>query len=417
VLPAGSSREHQLCGIFANHCRWFAAQAAAVGGHTEPVPGGGTLVVYPHEVVLAFPKIPERAMAPYLDGVVARCFDLYARGDGFKQASCWARDPKGHGAIGARLAARGFEWGWQSNWMSLDLHNMNTDIPTPPGLRIVVDDQADWSVEELPYHSANSIAFLSVLSAARPRRAWHFGAWLDGILVGHSVLLLATGRMGVGGIYNVGVIPSARNRGIGRMVTLAACLAARQCGFNYVTLNAATHIYDRIGFTSLGRGQTWWLHGSVMANPPSRAEVAFAEAVGTGDLAALDGLTTPPDLDAPLACGLSPIDLAVRSEKLASVKWLVSRGATLHIVPAWDLGWKEEAARLLAARPELLNRRSGRILSTPMHEAVLRNDVELARLLLNAGPDLSIADTEYNSTPLGWARHFNRTEIIALIEG
>jgi GNAT superfamily N-acetyltransferase len=256
-----------------------------------------------------------------------------------------------------------------------------------------------------------------MLSAATPRRLWHFGAWLDGKVVGHSVLFLATGRMGVAGIYNVGVVPSARGQGIGRAVTLAACVAARRCGFHYVTLNAATHIYDRIGFETLGRGQTWWLHSERMLNPPSRAEIAFAEVVGMADIRALDAMHTLPDLDVPLACGLTPIQLAARAGEPDAVRWLISRGATLQILEAWDLGWKEKATRMLAERPELANHRSGLWQTTPLHEAALRGDVELARLLLSAGPDLTVCDMEARSTPLGWARHFNRTEIIALIEG
>jgi predicted N-acetyltransferase YhbS len=411
VLAAPSSTEDQIRGICANHTRWFEAQAVASGGWHEAVPGGGTLAVSPDEVVLAFPRLAAKAMPEYLDRLLALCVERRPA-----RASCWARDPQGYGATGARLAARGFEWGWQSNWMSLDLGAINTDFPVPSGLRIEIDDEAEWDVADLPYHSSQSIHNLRSLAASRPRRCWHFSAWLDDRLAGHSVLFIATGRYGVAGIYNVGVVPAARKQGVGRAVTVAACVAARELGFHYVTLNAATHIYDRIGFQSLGRGQTWWLCKNALVKPPSASEVAFAEAVGTGDLPTLDALTSLPDLDAPLACGMAPVDLAARAGKPAIVRWLVAHGATLHIVQAWDLGWKDEAARLLAANPQLASHQSGHIGTTPMHDAAFRNDVDLARLLLSARPDLTIADTEYHSTPLGWARHFDRTEIIALLE-
>jgi len=36
--------------------------------------------------------------------------------------------------------------------------------------------------------------------------------------------------------------------------------------------------------------------------------------------------------------------------------------------------------------------------------------------VLSANPDLSITDVRFNGTPLGWAKHFARTEIAQLIE-
>ena len=71
---------------------------------------------------------------------------------------------------------------------------------------------------------------------------------------------------------------------------------------------------------------------------------------------------------------------------------------------------------MLAQHPELVNQRAGRWQITPLHEAVSRNDIPLAKMLLAAHPDLTIQDTGFQSTPLGWARHFERAEIIALIE-
>jgi hypothetical protein len=56
-------------------------------------------------------------------------------------------------------------------------------------------------------------------------------------------------------------------------------------------------------------------------------------------------------------------------------------------------------------------------MGTTLHTAVERNDLELARVLLAARPDLEIRDSRFGGTPLGWARHLQRTELIALIEG
>lgn len=411
-LPSSATPGQLVNAVVDNHARWFAAKSLALGGEARPAPGGGILAISPHEITLAFPRVREANSGQYVDEFMVLCRER--RPD---LVGCWARDPRGYGTLGCHLAARGFEWRWQAQWMALDLRAIRSDFPTPPGLRIEVDEHADWEVEDLPYYDKRELGALRALGAARPRRIWHFGAWLDGKPVGHSLLHLSTGRFGVGGIYNVGVIPDAQNQGIGRAVSLAACYAARKLSANYAVLNAATHIYDRIGFKTVGRGQTWWLERERLLHPPSAEEIAFAEAIGTGDLSALEHASRLPDLDAPLACGLTPIRFAARYRKPASARWLASRGAPLRFLDAWDLGWKREAVRLLKKQPELANLRSGRWQMTPLHVAAERGDEELARLILTAKPDLTLCDGEFNGTALGWARHFNQAGVAALIAG
>ena len=66
--------------------------------------------------------------------------------------------------------------------------------------------------------------------------------------------------------------------------------------------------------------------------------------------------------------------------------------------------------------PALLNQRADPDNLTPLHEAILRDDHELVRLLLAAGADLTAVDARYHATPLGWARALNRAEFISLLE-
>lgn len=398
----------------ANHNAWFTAGVLTSEGeiHRE---NGARWLYTPQELNIAFPRMPSATSGATLDAILADC-----RRRPPKQAVCWSLTPPQPRDLGARLAARGFEWGWRPHWMALDLRKMRADFPLPDGLHIAVDDESDWEVDDLPYYRREEAAGFRTLARARPRRTWHFGAWLEGRIVGHSLIHLTTGALGVAGVYAVGVVPSARNQGVGRAVTLAACQFAQALGCGYAALNSATHIYDRLGFASLGYGQTWWMHAPAWAAPPPTPEqIAFVEAVGRGDVKALDALdrrTLPEDLDAPLLCGMTPMTLAVKSQQPASAEWLIAHGATLEILHAWDLGWKDRIRGLLAEHPDWINQRSGPLQLTLLHEAASRNDVELARFLLTAHPDLEIRDAQYNGSPLGWAYHFQRTEIIALIE-
>ncbi len=427
ALPAPPSSRHRFLApdatsaqliqaAAANHTAWFTTNALALGGDVCHE-NDATWICTPGEAIIAFPQIPSAAACATLDKIVADCRQ---RKPG--QVSCWSLTPTRPRDLGARLAARGFEWGWKPHWMGLNLNHLRSDFPVPDNLHIAVDDEADWEVDDLPYYSRNETATLRALARAHPRRTWHFGAWQDGKIVGHSILYLTTGcRHGVAGIYSVGVVPTARKQGIGRAVTAAACQFARALGCHYALLNAATNIYSRLGFVSLGYGQTWWMHAPTLAAPPpTPSQVAFVEAVGRGDIKTLSALEKqnllPKDRDAPLPNGMTPMSLAVQAGKPASAEWLAAHGATLEIIQAWDVSGKERAARLLTEFPELVNRRSGNWQITPLHEAAARGDMELARLLLTARPDPTIMDTEFHSTPLGWARHFQRTEITALLE-
>ena len=53
---------------------------------------------------------------------------------------------------------------------------------------------------------------------------------------------------------------------------------------------------------------------------------------------------------------------------------------------------------------------------TALHKAAEDGNLDLARTLLRLGADPGIRDTRFDSTPLGWARHFGQQEIIELLE-
>jgi ankyrin repeat protein len=54
---------------------------------------------------------------------------------------------------------------------------------------------------------------------------------------------------------------------------------------------------------------------------------------------------------------------------------------------------------------------------TALHLAAQNGDVDAVRFLLDRGADRRIVDAIYQSTPLGWATHFERTEVADLLGG
>ena len=122
-----------------------------------------------------------------------------------------------------------------------------------------------------------------------------------------------------------------------------------------------------------------------------------------------------------------------------------SNGNPMDLVASISLGDRDVAARLIRDNPELL--KSGGALHllakrndargvkwlldhgadpnalwshwgayvTPLHLAVWQGHTEVVRLLLAAGADTTIRDSEHDSDALGWAEYAGRVEIVKLL--
>ena len=225
-----------------NHTSWMRAGALATGGEVirhgrlrwfAEGEGGG--------ISLPFPRAVSR---PALDAVL-----VDARERGARSVACWATGLEPYDALGERLVARGFEWGWQPHWMAIDLDDLPGDEPDP---RVAV-------VADVPEYDAYGRALLT-LTERRPAHTWHALARIDGAWAGRGW----AHRVGEhAGIYDMDVPPHVRRRGVGRALTLAVCRAAKAAGARFATLNATAEgelLYRSLGFRSVGRGQTWWRH-------------------------------------------------------------------------------------------------------------------------------------------------------------
>jgi GNAT superfamily N-acetyltransferase len=165
--------------------------------------------------------------------------------------------------LGTRLVAAGMRAASDHPGMVLRLDRMRDEPTEDPGLEVreVLDERdfsawADvqrdtWELSEEADGAWREAHLRLGLGADRPLR--NYLAVLDGEPVGGSAVFFAEG---VAGIYNVCVVPSARGRGIGREVTLAALRTARELGYNLSTLGSSDlglPVYVRIGYEEVCR--------------------------------------------------------------------------------------------------------------------------------------------------------------------
>ncbi|HEV2482903.1 MAG TPA: GNAT family N-acetyltransferase [Puia sp.] len=416
LLQDATSRQLEQAAAV-NHTALFRQEAAVLGGNVISREGLEWTSGSPQvPSMIAFPTLLPEQTGERLDELM----HFYLRYPP-KGAGCWSLDPPQPVDLGLRLLARGFQVGWRPRWMALDLGRVQTPNASPWGLSIVRDNHSSLDkVKGLPYAQ---VIIPSEHTAEMPGQWTRFIARWQGKIVAHSVVFLSSGPYGAAGIYHVGVVPRARRLGIGKAVTLAACMYARDKGYRYAVLNstdAGRRTYEALGFETIGEGWTWWLvTDRLLAHPPTPQEVKLAEAIGMGRLEELQELRSQFDaaaLNRPMTNHMSWMQLAVYGHQPTAGQWLLDAGATCTVLDAWDLGWKERARQLLHDDPAAVNELYGEWDKTLLHVAAERGDEELTRLALGATPDLRLKDKAYQSTSLEWARHFGHNGIVHLIE-
>ncbi len=228
------------------------AEAAGGAVHRER---GASWALSPAGAVLAFPQLSRERLAGLLPQFLSA-----ARRSAAREASCWSLLPTEPEELGEELLAAGFGEGWQAHWMAIEISSRARGT-APEGVEVGLAP-ATWKATALPWDGEGIAAVRSRLASAQPRRVWHLGAWRDGRPVGHAVVNVTTGRLGVAGIYDMGIAEGERRRGIGRALTAAALQLAGAHGCAAATLNATPEgelLYSALGFRSVGVAQTWWL--------------------------------------------------------------------------------------------------------------------------------------------------------------
>lgn len=338
-------RDALLRAIAANHRIWF---RRAAGARVERV-GGIELVVNGREGALPFPVKRTRAA---VSEAVDRADELSLR-----TVSCWSLDEDR--ALGTWLIARGFEWGWQPWWMAIDLARLPSDHPRHP----------------VSHRRRGSVYLFAVRDEHGSLGAVRVNPWRR-----------------VAGIYDMGVSPEHRRRGIGRALTLAACRLARELGCTHAVLNATPEgelLYRTVGFERLGEGRTWWRHPGERTTP---REEGLVEAIGFGDLQRLEALhPTSAELQRGIGGAGPPLVIAVLTNQPASARWILAR------------------------RPDLVSMGLGAPGYTLLHAAAEWDAPEVAAVALAHGADPTIRDGTHNGTPLSWAEHFGRERIKSML--
>jgi ribosomal protein S18 acetylase RimI-like enzyme len=214
---------------------WMAAVARATGGLAWE-DEGVWIVASSRELVMPFPE-------QLADDVLDRVLTWVAEHD-VRTVGCWAARQE-QAALGPTLEARGFEDGWEPNWMATGTGGGGDDA------RVA----ATADVPEWDRYGQQLLALVS-------ERTLPFVARVEGELAGFAWLHAPPGET-VAGIFDVVVFPKHRRRGLGRALTAAASARAAELGRTQITLNATGEgelLYRAMGFEALGRGRTWWLH-------------------------------------------------------------------------------------------------------------------------------------------------------------
>ena len=254
MLARGASNGDLARAAAANQTEWMLRTAEAAGGtvHRER---GASWALSPAGAVLAFPHLSRERLVGLLPQFLSA-----ARRSAAREASCWSLLPTEPEELEDELLAAGFGEGWQAHWMAIEISSRAAGA-APVGVEVGLAP-ATWKATALPWDGEGITAVRSRLATVNPRRVWHLGAWRDGRPVGHALVNVTTGRLGVAGIYDMGVAEGERRRGIGRALTTAALQLAAAQGCAAATLNATPEgelLYPALGFRSVGVAQTWWL--------------------------------------------------------------------------------------------------------------------------------------------------------------
>jgi len=343
--------------VVSNHRDWFEKSASASGIGSRRVGGVRADSVGGGELRFGFPRVSRARLSVFSDAVV----DAAVSG-GYTAVSVWGPTAGGPAGLGPRLLARGFEYGWQAHWMGLRLGPSMVSPTSCSGVDVVWDAPL-VGVAGLPYGSDDEARILRVAAQCDPDSVWCATALSGDRVVGRAVGFRSRRTPEFAGVYSMGVVPDHRRRGIGSSLLGALADRASRSGCAALLLNSASDgFYASLGFESLGRGQTWWMHRPQIDGPAlPETEIQLVEAVGDGDWVKLGAWDSAPSelFHVKLPGAMTLAALALRCLLPDVFDWLETRGAPVDLLDAWRRGERRRAAVLLRRDPEARERRGG----------------------------------------------------------
>jgi ribosomal protein S18 acetylase RimI-like enzyme len=240
-------------------------------GNTFVIDDQGDVVTYTSDSdFLMFNGVAAASFAPGQVATRARTVldTMIARGKPFLW---WTTDSTRSPELVAFLEERGLLLTGDDPGMYLDLSTRD-DLDTPEeaeGITLIRGDDRDVEATtdvfiqafDLPPETRPYAVGLVTGFPRRPGQEMaHVLALVDGEPAGSGVVLMIDG---VAGLYNIGVLPSARRRGIGAAVTRELLRIARDRGCSAATLYASQlgySVYAAEGFETHGSGVNYaWL--------------------------------------------------------------------------------------------------------------------------------------------------------------
>ena len=291
-----------------------------------------------------------------------------------RQAAVWCTTTAQRTPAGWHAALKSFGWQYQfsGTCMAADLRQLEGVTENSATQRTIEirelesterEQHRNWVVAEKPIehpyfgslqaeNAANE--FLATLRMAERGQARIFHAYGDDAWQGSALLCLAAR---VAGIYDVGVRPEARRRGIASALVRHICQVAWEAGYEYATLqngHGLIQFYERLGFRVISSLQHWQRSAEERNLTQEERENLRAQA----DFLLLETFLHH------VFCG--------------------ERGAALA---------------LLRERPAIarLQQRNG---GTALHVASFHGESELARALLAAGAKTEVREQDFGATPL-----------------
>lgn len=189
--------------------------------------------------------------------------DLQARIDAQGAPAFWWLGPRARpDDLSSTLVRHGLQPAGEAPGMALNLDFLDSELPQIAGFSVKrtgqETPQALWARVAaigtgFPDRAAAALEEIeATLCDPAYRSQYRYIGYLDDRPVASAALVLDAG---VAGVYAIATLPEARQRGIGRYMTMLPLLEARRLGYRVAILQASSQgypIYQRLGFRDVG---------------------------------------------------------------------------------------------------------------------------------------------------------------------